>query len=79
MITPDDIENLTEYQKEVFVTKKDLKKVEDKIDILLTSVDGIAKMAKDNTQEIGVLHHRVQQVEDFAKASAPKLGVEFNT
>ena len=47
MLTPEDIKNLTEYQKTVFVTKEEFNdvfvKLKQSINILQISVDGLAK------------------------------------
>lgn len=48
MITIDEIKKLTEYQKDVFMTKEDGKGLEDKIDKIQTTLDGFAKTSKDN-------------------------------
>ena len=64
MLDTHDIKKLTEYQlevfKNVFMTKEDGKGLENKIDRMQPTIDGIAKMTHDNNQEIIVLNHKIQ-------------------
>ncbi len=67
MLTTKDVNLLITAMKEFFYTKEDM---DDKFDVmdqkfsnLQTSVDGIAKISKDNQQEILVMGHRLDQIE----------------
>lgn len=76
-MTIEEIKKLTEYQKEVFVTKEDNKTLEDKIDKIQTTLDGFAKTSTDNKQEITVLNHRMKATENWIDKASSKLGLEF--
>lgn len=52
MLTPQDIKNLIEAEKEVFVTKEDLAHTDSKIDILLTNLTGLLKSSKLSRKSI---------------------------
>ena len=77
MLTKRDIENLTEYQKHVFVTKEDNKKVETKIDKIQTTVDVLVKDVKDLKDEMMIVNHRMKNVENWVDEASPKLGLKF--
>ena len=81
MLTPEDIKNLTEYQKQIFVTKEDLDNPTDGLKQsftkLQTSVDGIAKDIKTHSEELIVLNRRVKKTEDWIDQASPKLGLKF--
>jgi predicted nucleic acid-binding Zn-ribbon protein len=87
---PQEIKNLNErfdtlstFILDHVATKRDLqdlrKKLPSKDDFskLQTSVDGVAKSGKDNTDEIKVLGHQISRMEEWIKRAAPKLGVEY--
>lgn len=76
-MTIEEIEKLTEYQKNVFMTKEDGEKLEGKIDKIQTTLDGFAKTSTDNKQEITVLNHRMKATENWIDKASPKLGLEF--
>jgi hypothetical protein len=79
MLTPEDIKNLTEYQKEIFVTKEDLVKVlDEKLLPLQRSVDAIANGLKSQGDEIYVVNHRLEKTEDWIEEAAPKVGIKFD-
>ncbi len=44
---------------------------------LQTSVDSYAKKADLYYQEMAVMRHRMERMEDWIKLAAPKLGVEY--
>lgn len=81
MLTPEDIKNLTEYQKTVFVTQKSFDKaienVQKSFSTLQTSVDAIAKDNHDKSQAIPVINERLEKAENWIDKAAPKLGVKF--
>ena len=62
MLTPEDIKNLTEYQKEVFkevfATKEASDKLDMKVSNLQTSVDAIALAQKNEADKKQVFEHR---------------------
>jgi len=43
--------------------KSDIHRVEVKVDVLQVSVDGIARMTKNNTEEIAVINNRLDKLE----------------
>ena len=77
----EDIKNLTEYQldvfKDVFATKADFKRLEEKVDSLTNAVDSFAKEALKNSQEITALTYRIGNLEKNLKKVAEKVGVEL--
>lgn len=81
MITDQDIKKLTDYQKEVFkdvfFTKEDGQRLEEKIDKVQTTVDVLVKDVKDLKQEKTVLNHCMKKTEDWIDQASPKLGLEF--
>lgn len=83
MLTSEDIQNLINAQKELFVTKEELVTLEYnlnlKFDKLLTAVDAIAKNNKDSGEEAIVMRHRMERMEDWIKHAAAKVGVEYKT
>jgi cob(I)alamin adenosyltransferase len=77
MLTPEDIKNLTEFQKTVFVTKDDLKGLEDKVDKVQTSLDVVIKEKTTNDQERKVANRRIKELENWVDKAAPKLDIKF--
>jgi hypothetical protein len=80
-MTIQEIEALTEYQKnvfkDVFMTKEDGQKLEGKIDNIQTTLDGLAMQTKSNGQELAVLNNRMKRAEDWIDKASPKVGVKF--
>ena len=69
---------------DVFVLKEDMAEIketthtlETKIDKVQNTVDSMAKMYRDDNQEITVLNSRMKNAEDFLDKAAPKLKMEF--
>ena len=77
MLTPEDIKNLTEFQKTVFVTKADFAGLRQDFSKLQTSVMTFAKGTKDNADEIKVVNSRVTTTENWIKQAGPKIGLEY--
>ena len=77
MLTKKDIENLTEYQKHVFVTKDDMEEVTTKPTTIQTSIDNLTKDVKDLKQEKTIINHRMKNAENWIDIASPKLGLEF--
>ncbi|MFA5188994.1 MAG: hypothetical protein WC460_06565 [Patescibacteria group bacterium] len=77
MLTPEDIKNLTEYQKEIFVTKEDFKRLEGKFDDLLASVDNYAKKANDYYQEMVMMNQKLNRHEKWILQIADKLNIKL--
>ena len=81
MLTPEDIKNLTDYQLEVFkdtfTTKEDFKDLKSSFSALQTSVDAFAKRADTYYQEMAVLSHKVERMEQWIKAVSEKIGVSY--
>lgn len=81
MLTPEDIKNLTEYQKTVFVTKEELTNavadLKKGFSDLQTSVDGAMKDKIIRETEATAAARRIKDVENWIDKAAPKLGIEF--
>lgn len=81
MLTPEDIKNLTEYQKTIFVTKDEMtagfESVNKNLSSLQTSVDAIAKDNHDKSQEMPVINERLEKAENWIGKAVPKLGIKF--
>ncbi len=81
MLTSEDIKNLTEYQKLVFVTQESFDKAVEKlgksISNVQSSVDGIAKDNTTKSQEIPTLNYRMKETENWIDKAAVKLGIKF--
>ena len=77
MLTPEDIKNLTEYQKEVFVTKEDFKRLEGKFDDLQIAVDNYAKKANDYYQEMVMMNQKLNRHEKWILQIADKLNIKL--
>ncbi len=54
---------LIEEFKEVFATKEDLREIEQKIDTMQNNIDGFMKITMKNEQEILVMGHRTDNLE----------------
>lgn len=77
MLTHEDIKNLSDYQKEIFATKEDIKHLDAKFDVLLTSVDNYAKKADTYFQEMVVLSNKVNRHERWFHLIADKLNIKL--
>ena len=82
MLTTKDLENIGEYLKNIFVTKDEFKTefeaLDEKMDRLQTSVDGIAKQFQTNNQETIVQKHKVSRLEAWVIKAAAKIGLDYN-
>lgn len=76
-MTISEIEALTEYQKDVFMTKDDGNTLGTKLDKIQTTLDGFAKQSKDNSDEIKVLNKRMKSAEDWIDQTSLSLGQKF--
>ncbi len=81
MLTPEDIKNLTEFQKTVFVTQesfdKGIEKLQKSFSDLQSSVDQVLKEKVTNDQERIVSNSRVKELENWVDKAAPKIGIKF--
>lgn len=81
MLTIEDIKNIVTARKEVFYTREEMDvkfdALNENFSSLQTSVVGMAKDTKDQTEEMIILGSRVKNTEDFLQSAAPKLGLEF--
>lgn len=85
MLTPDDIKNLIEAQKEIFYTKQEMDQemdvrfdaMHEKFSNLQTSVDSIVENNQTKSEEVTVLSYRMKKTEDWIDLAAPKLDIEF--
>ncbi len=82
MLTAEDIKKLTDYQlvvfKDVFATKEDIGDLKGSFSQLQTSVDGFAKRADTYYQEMTVLVHKVERMEQWIKVVSEKIGISYN-
>lgn len=77
MLTDQDIKKLIAAEKEVFTTKEDFEMMRGDFVALQTSVDSYAKRADTYYQEVVVLVHKVQRMEDWIRLVSSKIGVEY--
>lgn len=77
MLTDQDIKKLITAEKEVFTTKSDFEILRGDFRTLQISVDGYAKRADLYYQEVVVLVHKVQRMEDWIRSVSSKIGVEY--
>ncbi|OGX06993.1 MAG: hypothetical protein A2Z88_00635 [Omnitrophica WOR_2 bacterium GWA2_47_8] len=55
--------------------KRDATRLEQKVDTLINSVDGLAKLVKDYQDEHMVLHRRLEKLEAWAKRVSERVGI----
>lgn len=77
MLTDADIKKFIDAGKEVFTTKADFESLRSDFRSLQTSVDNYAKRADIYFQEMVVLSHRVQRMEEWIRQVSEKIGVEY--
>lgn len=77
MLTSDDIKLIIEAEKEVFPTKDDFSDLRKDFRELQTSVDTYAKKADTYYQEMAVMRHRVERMEEWIQKASQKIGVEY--
>lgn len=81
MITTSDIKRITAYQlevfKDVFMTKEDGKRLEERIDKVQTTVDGLVKDVKDLKDDKTVTNYRMKNVENWIDQASPKINLKF--
>ena len=78
MLTSEDIKLIIEAEKEVFPTKTDFDNLRTDFSNLQTSVDNYAKKADNYYQEMAVLMHKVNRMEEWIKKASAKLGIDFS-
>jgi uncharacterized coiled-coil DUF342 family protein len=80
-MTPEDFKKLIEVLKEFFYSKEemDFKHEELRKDFrnLQNSVDAYAKKADTYYQEMAVMRHKLERMEDWIVKASSKIGVEF--
>jgi len=81
MLTQEDIKNLTEYQKEIFVTKEEFNSFRDEyredFSKLQTAVDNYAKKANDYYQEMVMMNQKLNRHEKWILQIADKLNIKL--
>lgn len=77
ILTADDIKLIIEAEQEIFPTKVDFEDLRGDFRSLQTSVDAYAKKADTYYQEMAVMRHRLERLEDWAKQASEKIGVEY--
>jgi uncharacterized protein Yka (UPF0111/DUF47 family) len=77
MLTKTDIQLL----KEIFVTKDEFHQgftlLNEKVDSLTTSVDGLVKMTVVNTDELKAMSHRIHKLERWADRAGERIGIKI--
>jgi ribosomal protein S15P/S13E len=81
MLTPEDIKNLTDFQievfKDIFATKEDVEEIKQRLNTLTNSVDSYGKDVKDGREEIIILTHRLDNVQNHMQQIADKVGIKL--
>ena len=82
MLTHEDIVNLTEYQKTVFATIKQVEDLENKVDEHhLEVIEHLDKLYYQITRfhdEMLMVNERLQRHEEWIKAIAEKVGLQLS-
>ena len=81
MLEPQDFKKLTEVLKEFFYSKEeqDVKydAMNENFNLLRNSVDSYAKKADLYYQEMAVMRHRLERMEDWIQKASQKIGLEY--
>ncbi len=81
MLTPEDIKNLTEFQKTIFVTQEGfdsgIEKLQKSFSDLQTTVDAMFKEKQTSEQDRTVTNHRIKNLENWVDKAAPKVNVKL--
>ncbi len=81
MLEEQDIQKLIDVfaTREEIATKKDLEELNQKFDVLQTSVDNYAKKADTYFQELAALRSKVNRLEEWITKIAKKVDIELTT
>jgi len=81
MLDTQDFKKLMEVLKEFFYSKEEMdikfEIVNERVSQLTSSVDAYAKKADTYYQEMAVMRHRLERMEDWIKTASQKIGVEY--
>lgn len=81
MITTEDLQKLISGLKEFFYSKEDMDvkfgELKQGFNSLQTSVDAYAKKADLYYQEMAVMRHRMERMEEWIQKASQKIGVEY--
>jgi predicted nucleic acid-binding Zn-ribbon protein len=77
MLTTEDIKNLGEYFKQIFLTKEDMNEIRQSFNSLQKSVDRLAKKKWDKYQDHIALNSRLAHTEEWISKASSKVDVEF--
>ena len=81
MLTAQDIKNLTEYLKEIFVTKvafdEAMAEMKENFSKLQSSVDRSLKTIENHDKELIISNYRASRAEEWIHKASPKIGIEF--
>lgn len=77
MLTTQDVQNIITAGREVFATKEDITGLGQRLDVLTNAVDAYAKKADTYYQEMTVLLHKVQRMEEWIRRAAEKVGINY--
>jgi hypothetical protein len=81
MLTPKDVQSMTEHLilafRDIFATKADIARLEERFDQLQTSVDGIARDNLNLDKDKIISNYRLDKLEEWTGKAAPKLGIDF--
>ena len=76
-MTIDEIKALTEYQKEVFVTKDEFSALRSDVRELIISVDNYSRRADTYFQEMVMMSQKVSRLERWIEQIAKKVDIKL--
>jgi len=77
MLTSEDIKLLIEAEKEVFPSKDDFENLRKDFSALQVSVVAYEKKADTYYQEMAVMKHRLERMEDWIVKASQKIGLDY--
>ena len=81
MITTEDLQKLISGLKEFFYSKEEMDvkfdAMNENFNSLRTSVDAYAKKADTYYQEMAVMRHRMERMEEWILKASQKIGLEY--
>ncbi|HYF05735.1 MAG TPA: hypothetical protein VEA59_06220 [Patescibacteria group bacterium] len=79
MITPEDINLLKEFfpTREEVVTKDEFNRLDNKVDLIMTTLDSFIVEIRDNRTERTVMEHRLTKLESAVTKLSAGTGVQI--
>lgn len=81
MINPQDFKQFVDVLKEFFHSKEEMDvkfdAMNENFNVLRNSVDLYAKKADTYYQEMAVMRHRMERMEEWIQKASQKIGVEY--